>query len=140
MTGALAASGVFGQSAPAPSVSISDATVSDTAIGTAIASYSINSDGTVRTSSDDILQSWLLGGGTNSNYDVMATVTSGTLSSGTTGSWLNCGTTRTWALTNGLSNNSVKTAVFTLQMRLASTGVVQDSAVITLRAESDNLN
>jgi len=124
--------------APVASISITDQIISDSTSGTAQANYQIGSDGKVRDQSLGILESWLLGGGTASNYEVRATVTSGSLSTGTVGSWLNCGTTRTWTLRNSAMNNSVLTCVMTVEIRLASSGVVQDSATITLEAESDN--
>ena len=122
------------------SISLSDRAVFDSSATTAVASYAIGSDGQVRDHDGNILESWLLGGGTASNYEVRATVSSGTLSSGTTGSWLSCGTTRTWSISNSARDNSTVTSVLTIQIRLASTGVVQDSATVTLSAESSNFN
>lgn len=121
------------------SISITDQNIFNGGTGSITASYSINSDGRVRDQSNTILETWLLSG-VNSSYEVRATLVSGTLTSGTTGSWLACSTTRTWSVVNSASDNSVKTVVLTVEIRLASTGVVQDSATITLSAESDNFN
>ena len=129
----------FGQTVSTPSVSLTDQSISDSAAGTATAGYTINSNGRVQDQAST-LESWLLGSGTNSNYEVRATVDSGTLTSGTTGSWLNCGTSRSWSKSNSAMNNSVVTCVLTIEIRLASSGVVQDSATVTLSAESDNFN
>lgn len=137
MTAILGTAAVYGRTAPIASVQLSSWSLSDDAIGPATVTYQINSNGTVVSSTSGILESWLLGGGTNSNYEVMATIVSGTLSSGTTGSWLNCSTTHSWAKSNSAQNNSVLTVVLTVQIRFASTGVVQDSATITLSAESE---
>ena len=134
--------GVFAQNTPAVppvTVQLSDFTVYQSAtLGTATPTYSIVNTGAVA-SQAGTLENWLTSG-TASNYEVRATVTSGTLTSGTSGSWLSCGTTRTWTKSNGAQDNSVLTCVMTVEIRLASTGVVQDSATITLSAESDNLN
>lgn len=140
MTGMLAAITGYGETAPAVSISLSDQSVFDSSPTTAVASYTINSTGTVTDHDSNVLESWLLGGGTASNYEVRATVVSGTLTSGTTGSWLSCGTTRTWAISNGARDNSTVTCVLTVQIRLASTGIVQDSATVTLSAESFSFN
>jgi hypothetical protein len=138
MTSAVAGA-AFGAFAPPVSISLSDQNIFNGAVGTATANYQINSDGSVKDQDSGILESWLLGGGTSSNYEVRMTVVSGSLISGTTGSWLNCGTTRTWSLTNSAQNNSTSTCVMTVEIRLASSGVVQDTATVTLSAESDNI-
>lgn len=139
MAGVLAAAGGFGAFTVPASVSISDHSIFNASIGPALASYQINSDGTVTDQDSRILESWLLGGGINSNYEVRATAVSGAVTTGTMNSWLGCGTTRTWALSNSAQNNSTRTCVITIEIRLASAGVIQDSATITLSAESDNL-
>jgi hypothetical protein len=138
MTGLVAASANYEFTVPV-TIQLSDRTIRDTAIGTAVAVYRVQSDGRI-SDGTSTLESWLVGAGTNSDYEVMATVTSGTLSSGTTGSWLNCGTTQTWSKINNDSNNSVQTAVIGVSIRRASDSTVMDSATITLSAESDNLN
>jgi hypothetical protein len=139
MTGVLGALvGYPANAAPPISVSISDQTCSDSVFGAATAFYQVNNAGTIKNQNGSVLETWLLGGGTASNYDVRATLISGVLSSGTTGSWINCGTTSTWSVQNSAHNNSVKTAVILIEIRLTSSGVVQDSANITISAESDN--
>jgi hypothetical protein len=133
---AILASGIYAP-AVAASVSITDKTVFAASRGTASVSYSISNDGTVRNQNNATLEAWLHGmGGSVGDYEVRATVVSGSLTAGTTGSWLNCGTTRTWTLTNSAVDNSTITAVLTIEIRLASSGVVQDSAAVTLSAES----
>ena len=121
------------------SISISDHNILDSAVGAAAATYQVNASGTIQ-SQVGILESWLLGGGVNSDYEVMATVTSGTLTSGTTDSWLSCATTRTWTKLNNAQNNSTVTVVLTVQIRDVATATVRDTATITLSAESDNFN
>lgn len=107
---------------------------------TATASYQIASNGNV-VGGGSTLEAWLTGAGMSSaNYEVMATQSSGSTVSGTLGSWLNCGTSRTWSISNGARNNSVITGVISVQIRDVATHTVQASASITLSAESDNLN
>jgi hypothetical protein len=135
MTGILAA-GIYRPLAAA-SVAISDQNISKTRRGTATAGYSIANDGRAKDADGNILEAWLLGfGGSVSNYEVRATAQSGSLSTGTTGSWFACSTTRSWTLSNSNGDNSRITTVILVEIRLVSTGVVQDSATITLNAES----
>jgi len=123
------------------SVSITNQNVFKSGRNTQTASYSIANDGKVKNQAGAILEAWLQGsGGVVANYEVRATLDSGTLTSGTTGSWLNCSTTRTWSLTNSASDNSTIYAALTIEIRLAATGVVQDSASVTLAAESTDFD
>lgn len=75
---------------------------------------------------------WLLGGNA-ANVDVRVTPTSGFFSTGTTGTWLNLGTsrnfTRQWS--GGLAVNTVQS---TVELRNANTAVVLATATITLSA------
>lgn len=119
-------------------VQISDRTTSGFASGTAVAAYEISSDGKVRDWSLTILESWLRGaGGTVSNYEARATLKSGTLSSGTTGTWANCSSSPNWVKQNSSRNGSTQTAVILVEIRDVATQTVQTSATITLSAESD---
>jgi hypothetical protein len=133
VTGAIAGN-TYLQSA-GPAVSITDQYISKAGHGSATASYVIASDGKVKNQAGTILESWLLSGSASS-FEVRATVTSGTLTSGTTGSWLACSSDRTWSITNSAANNSTVSVVMTVEIRNASTLVVADSATITLEATS----
>jgi hypothetical protein len=68
-------------------------------------------------------------------YSARATLVSGTVSGGSgLGAWLNLAVDRFWTLTSpGVSGQL--DGVFTLEIRLDSTGVVQDTASINLRCE-----
>lgn len=135
MTGILAA--CMGKPGVTAFVLITDRTVSKSSHGTTTAGYSIVNDGLAKNADGTVLEAWLNGtGGSVSNYEVRATVTYGALSSGTSGSWLACSSTRSWTLSNSAADNSTVTAVMLVEIRLASSGVVQDSATITLNAES----
>ena len=108
--------------------------------GTATASYTISSTGNVVGTPGGTLEAWLTGTGASaSNYEVMATRTSGlgTLS-GTLATWLNCGSDNGWSLSNSARDNSVMTIVLSVQIRDVATHTVQASASITLSAESDS--
>lgn len=136
MTAALTVACV-GQNAVTAFISLTDQYISKSRRNTATASYTIANNGTVQDHTTTVLESWLSGsGGSVSNYEVRATVTSGAVTSGTTGSWLSCSTSRTWSVLNTAANNSTLTAVMTVEIRLASSGVVQDSATITIEATS----
>jgi hypothetical protein len=139
-TGAVAGSG--SDSAPAASVSITDQHVFDSSGTTATAIYTIGNNGTVRDQDDNVLEAWLLGtGGSVSNYEVRATQISGvSLTSGTLSTWLPCSTSRSWVVENSARDNSTDTATLSISIRLASSGVVQDTATVTLSAESFNFN
>jgi hypothetical protein len=81
---------------------------------------------------------WLRGG-LSSGYEARATLNSGTLSSGTTGAWLVLSTTRSWscAATRGSTGSSSQTANLTIEIRSVATGLVLDSATITLTATAE---
>lgn len=119
------------------SVSIADRTilVDATPPADAVATYSLNSDGT-----NGFGGEWLTGG-TASNYEVQAvqfsddTVGTGTSVSGTLNTYMNLGTTRSWSAsaTNNGANTS-RTWVLDLTIRRVSDSVVMDTARITLQA------
>jgi hypothetical protein len=77
---------------------------------------------------------WVLPNGNASLYEVRATLTSGALSSGTTGSWLALSTTRTWEVSRaslGMSN-----ANLTIEIRLTGgSGTILASTLVGLTAE-----
>lgn len=77
---------------------------------------------------------WLLSG-VNSDYEIRADVTSGSLSSGTTGSWLVLSTSRSWAVTRTVIGT--KTATMAVQIRRVSDSVVLTTATITITATVD---
>jgi len=119
-------------------ISISNRTVSKNGFGVpATATYTIDNDGTVRNHAGTNLETWLVGVGVTSNYEVRATYSSGdALSSGTLGSWLNCGTDRSWS--NSVSDDSKSTTLL-VEIRDAATGTVRDNASITITANSVTL-
>lgn len=66
-----------------------------------------------------------------SNYEVRVTVNSGALSTGTSGSWLSLGTTRSWSVTQSGAGSS--SAEILVEIRRAS-GATLASKTITLSA------
>jgi hypothetical protein len=120
-------------------IQLHDQTIHKITFGSATASYQLTNSGTVKNQDGTTLESWLLSGSASA-YEVNATLVSGALTTGTTGSWLNLGTTQTWSIINSARDNSVKTASLTVQIRDVATQTVQASANITLSAESDNFN
>jgi len=106
--------------------------------GTAVARYKLDSNGAAyRTNYNGTLVSisgeWLTGGSA-SQFDVYATFSgSGGTVTGTTGSWINLGTTREWTLS--VTNNFV-TRSLAIEIRLASSGAVLDSATIDFEVDS----
>lgn len=119
---------------------VSDTTVSPT---NARASFQLQSDGdvariTVSTGGGGTVDvgDWITpAAAAGANYEVQATVNSGSLTSGTTGSWLALSSTRTWALDQTSVGSS--SCELLIEIRLASTGGVLDSAVVTLDATKD---
>lgn len=101
--------------------------------GTATATYRLRNDGVALTSdSTGTLQAisgeWLVSG-TSSDFEAYASWTgSGGTVGGTTDSWINLGTTRDWTLT--VTDDDI-TRVLDLQIRLAATATVLDTANIT---------
>lgn len=78
------------------------------------------------------LEVWRLQGA-SSDYEVRATVNSGAVSSGTTGSWLSLSSSQSWGRTRLAIG--VSTVDLTIEIRRASDGVVLDSANVVLEAE-----
>lgn len=101
--------------------------------GPVTASYSISSGGTV-SGSNVSGYSWLLVGSA-SDYEVRATLSSGTTpSSGTLNTWQSLGTTRSWSQTRSLTVGT-RECVLLIEIRLASSGDVLASASVTITAE-----
>jgi hypothetical protein len=124
--------------APSP-VILSDATVSTYHTGSAgIAQYSLTSAGDVRynNGTNTIVDhgDWIAPKSGMSLYSARATILAGTSTTGTFGAWLNLATTRTWTLSGGGGGVD---AIWLIEIRLDSTGIVQDSATLTVHAERD---
>lgn len=70
-----------------------------------------------------------------SRYEVRATTISGTLTSGTTGSWTSLDTDQTWTVSRTINTAGVNEWVGTIEIRDAASLTVLASAQLTLTAE-----
>jgi hypothetical protein len=98
---------------------------------TATAYLELQNDGDMMTS-NGAGPDWLIGSVTGSDYECRATIVSGTLSTGTAGSWLALSSHRSWTATR--SSLGTKTCVFDLEIGLVGTSTALDTARITLTA------
>lgn len=121
-----------------PNAAVSDQTVTDeeTSPQTAEARYALDSGGgadyyTIAEGTVSISGEWLLVGA-NSAFEARATLVSGTLTAGTTGSWLALSTRREWTVAKTTLGS--KACTFTVEIRRVSDSVVVDSATIILIA------
>lgn len=119
-----------------PVVAISNTTVSSVSASTATSTFQLEPDGDIGRYVNAIytdLGEWITPTGAAGNaYEAKMTTISGSLSSGTAGSWLALGTLRAWTRT---SSSGTQTYSGTLEIRRASDGTVLDSATITLQAQ-----
>lgn len=122
-------------------VSINNQNISDTDFGSAQAYYFVTAGGQIQQSTQSgginptNLEQWVTPTSASSLFEARITITSGALTGGSgTGTWLALSTTRNWYIENS-SSGTIEQCVFTIEIRRASTGVVQDSATITLYAE-----
>lgn len=125
--------------------SLSDREVAARFLGSASASYSLMADGRARQSTTPggdayIGSEWLLIAPTSTAdtglFEARATVTSGTLTSGTVDTWLPLSTTRTWTLTN-TTEETTATVLMDIEIRDTETDTVQSTCSVTLRATAD---
>ena len=126
----------YGKSAGAV-VNFNNQYISSNQSGPATAGYRVNSDGFDYQNVQNVysaLTQWVTPTSAGGNYEVFATLNSGTLTTGTTGSWIATSTNPTWTRSNG----SVGTIVFvnmTMQIRATGSGTVLDTWTIDLEAE-----
>jgi hypothetical protein len=125
-------------SASAEQITLSNVAISSVGGGSQTATYTLESDGdivrvTTPLGSADI-GDWISPkASAPSNYEVLATLNSGTLTSGTTGSWLALTSNRSWTLTRAIVG-AADTVNLTIQIRKGS-GSTLASATVTLDAE-----
>jgi len=99
-------------------------------------SYRLDANGKVydvKNGSASFIEDWVTPTGAASSYEAFVTVTSGTLSSGTSGSWVALSSTRDWSVTR--TSVGVNACTFTVDIRKVGTSTVLDSATIDLTAE-----
>ena len=122
-----------------PVVNITDQTVIDAedSLGPtgSVATYNLNSSGTVTDHDGTLLETWLTSG-LNSECEVRATLNSGAVpASGTLNTWEVLSTTRSWTQTRAAGDLGFTTSNLTIEIRYVATGVILDSATIVVRAE-----
>lgn len=79
------------------------------------------------------LGDWVIPNGSASLYEVRATLNSGAVTTGTTGSFLSLGTTRTWTVTR--ATVGVSAANLTIDIRRIGGGTILATAVVVLSVE-----
>ena len=120
---------------------LSDQNLTATALSPADAtiSYNINTSGTVTQGvnggAPTTIQTWLAAG-SSSDYCVRADIASGSVTSGTIGSWLQLSSGRAWtkSRTSNLVGTETVTLVLTLGLWNGGSPVTIDTASITLNA------
>ena len=130
-SGTISISNFYGTSAQY--VAFDNVGASDFAIypDNAYAYYEINSDGNVYSTGNPVEQ-WAFPTTAASDFEVYATLTLGSVSAGTFGSWLSLGTSRTWACS--ISGVGTQDAVISFEVRRTGTATVLDTWVVTLDA------
>lgn len=93
--------------------------------------FQLSSDGTAAADVSSV-PNWLVGSTNGAAYECRATIVSGTPTSGTTGSWLNLGTNRSWSVSR--SSLGTKSFVFDLEVGPAGANSALKTARITLSA------
>lgn len=147
-SGAISMANLLGKSSLAVNIAAHTLTNINTGASSCSVTFTVQNNGSLTwsksgpSSSGSYASEWLnqtVDSSTASLYEVRVTVSSGVNpSSGTLGTWLNCGTSRVWQL-NVAANGGLRQSVVLVEIRLASSGVVQDSANITMHVESSNM-
>ena len=118
-------------------VNFNDAVVTAAGVPSQSAGYRINTNGFVYqvvNGVDTSLGQWVTPSSAGGNYEVYATLVSGTLSSGTTGSWVATSGTPLWTRVAVISG-TINTVELVMDVRATGTGTVLDSWSVTLEAE-----
>ena len=101
----------------------------------ATATFALNSNATV-TSTNETPPNWLDIPANTGLFEARMTMISGIFTSGpAVGSWFSLGTNRVWTVTRTTSGIDIVEA--TLDIRLTSNGVIQDTATITFTVQVD---
>lgn len=103
-----------------------------TSPASATCTFGLTAAGDVTVNGADV-GDWITPKGGFGNYECNLTVNSGSTPTGSaTATWLNLGTNRSWTISqSGVGTN---TSNCTIQIRLASSGAVLDSATVTFSA------
>jgi hypothetical protein len=126
----------YGKSAGA-TVNFNDAVVVAAGVPAQSAGYRINTNGFVYevvNGVDTSLGQWVTPSSAGGNYEVFATLVSGTLSSGTTGSWVATSGTPLWTRVAAIAG-TLNIVELVMDVRATGTGTVLDTWSIQLEAE-----
>jgi hypothetical protein len=126
----------YGKSASA-TVNFVDVSVTAAGVPSQSAGYQVNTNGYDYqriNGVDTQLSQWVSPAASGGNYEVYATVTSGSVSSGTTGSWVATSGSPLWTRAAVISG-TINTVVLSMQVREVSTVTVLDTWTVTLEAE-----
>jgi len=126
----------YGKSAGA-TVNFNDAVVTAAGVPAQSAGYRIDVNGFVYqvvNGVDTSLGQWVTPTSAGGNYEVFATVTSGSVSSGTTGSWVATSGSPLWTRVAVISG-TINIVELVMDVRATGTGTVLDSWSVTLEAE-----
>lgn len=80
------------------------------------------------------VDNWVVPGSAGPQYEVFATLTSGTVTTGTTGSWLALSSTRSWTKTRS-GTAGISQVFLAMQIRRVGTATVLATANIDITAE-----
>lgn len=129
-------SGVLAAGSATSGIILSNGSTNSSGGGARTAAYRASSDGLIYHGDNGVFTSqyrWEQSASTTADFEIRADVTTGSVS-GTTGAWLNAGTTRDWSVTDAVISGGVYAAM-TLQIRVLATGVVVATSTIELYAE-----
>ena len=116
--------------------------------GSCTAQFNVDSAGTVTGSgtigdvsnTGSLPQTWLISGA-SSDYEVRFTYTQNingaNVTSAGNGVWLNCGTTRSWSISDSSTNMASNSISGTLEIRDTATSTIQASTTVYLRADQE---
>ena len=115
-SGAISIQNFYGTAAPVISITDQSSYTSSITPSSATNGYRLNSNGKVYTQSPsgtfNYIEDWVTPNGAASNYECYVTVTSGTLSSGTSGSWVALSATADWTVLR--TSIGIKSCTFTI--------------------------
>lgn len=117
-------------------VDFTDVNVIASGSGAQSAGYRIDTDGfdyQVVNGVDTLLSQWVSPASSGDDYEIFATLDSGTLSSGTVGSWVATSGSPLWVRARPTPGTSI--ANLTMQVRKVGSATVLDTWTVTLEAE-----
>jgi hypothetical protein len=126
----------YGKSAGA-TVNFVDQYITAAGVPSQSAGYQINTNGFDYqriNGVDTLLSQWVTPTSAGGNYEVFATVTSGSVSSGTTGSWVATSGSPLWTRVAAVVG-TINIVSLSMQVRATGTGTVLDTWTVTLEAE-----